>query len=265
MKRKLTSFDLKLIACISMFIDHFGAIFLYEMILLALNSNVQMGLLDFVRTQRFMMIDIYNAFRMVGRIAFPIYCFLIVQGFIHTRNVGKYCLRLFLFALISEVAFDIGFNHTIFEVTSNNVFFTLGLGLIGIVFISKLEKIYHAFKEIRNKMILNIGCLLSSILFVLALGILADDVFSCDYGFSGVLCIVLMYLFRNNILIGFTLGVLSTAVLNDAYMQLYALCGLIFILNYGGEKGKSMKYFFYMYYPLHILLIVGLTYLFGFR
>ena len=263
--KKCTSYDLKLIACISMFIDHFGAIFLYECIVLALNTNIVHPLLDFTRNHQYFMINLYDTFRMIGRIAFPIYSFLIVQGFVHTRSVSKYCIRLFLFAFLSEFAFDIGFNHVLFETYSNNVFFTLGLGLIGIIILSKIENVYHAFKDRRSKIRLNIGCLLSSLGFVLALGILADDIFRCDYGFSGVLCIVLMYIFRNQITLGYTLGVLATVFLNDSFIQMYALFGLLFILNYDGEKGKSMKYFFYLYYPLHILLITGLNYLVGIR
>ena len=166
---------------------------------------------------------------------------------------------------ISEIAFDIGFNYTVLEFYSNNVFFTLGLGLIGIYVISRLEKIYHAFKEIRNKVRLNIGCFISSILFIYALGILADEVFRCDYGFSGVLCIVFIYLFRKNWLIGCSLGILMTVLLNNSSLQLYGLFSLLFIMMYNGEKGKSLKYLFYIYYPAHILLITGLSVLFGFR
>ena len=137
--KKCTSYDLKLIACISMFIDHFGAIFLYECIVLALNTNIVHPLLDFTRNHQYFMINLYDTFRMIGRIAFPIYSFLIVQGFVHTRSVSKYCIRLFLFAFLSEFAFDIGFNQVLFETYSNNVFFTLGLGLIGIILLSKIE------------------------------------------------------------------------------------------------------------------------------
>ncbi len=238
---------------------------MFDWIEFAFNSDTSSFLLDLVRNHQNLMIEIYNMFRIIGRIAFPIYCFLIVQGFIYTRNVGKYCLRLFAFAIISEVAFDIAFNYTIFELYSNNVFFTLGLGLLGIVILSRIEKIYDVFKDKMNKTRINISCLLLCIGFLTITYVLADDVFRSDYGFSGVLCIVLMYIFRNNIIIGYSLGVLSTAILNYSSIQLYALFGLLFIMNYNGEKGKSTKYFFYLYYPLHILLIVGLSYLFGFR
>lgn len=265
MKLKLTSFDLKLIACITMFIDHFAAVFMFDWIEFALNTNVNSFLLDFVRNNQNLMIEIYYLFRTIGRIAFPIYCFLLVQGFIHTKNVGKYCIRLFIFALISEIAFDIGFNYTIFELDYNNVFFTLLLGLCAINALSKIENIYKAYKDKINKTRINISCLLFSIAILIIMYLLADMVFMSDYGFSGVVCIICMYLFKNHIFIGYSLGVIMTILLNNSMLQIYGLFGLLFIMMYSGEKGKSMKYFFYAFYPIHILLITGLSVLLGFR
>ena len=238
---------------------------MFDWIEFAFNSDTSSFLLDLVRNHQNLMIELYNMFRIIGRIAFPIYSFLIVQGFMHTKNVGNYILRLFIFAFVSEFAFDIGFNHTIFEIYSNNVFFTLGLGLLCILFISRIERIYDVFKDKMNKTRLNISCLLLLIAFLIIAYVLADEVFRSDYGISGVLCIVCMYMFRNNIIIGYSLGVLCTAIFNYNLVQIYALFGLILIMMYNGEKGKSMKYFFYVYYPLHILLITGLSVLFGFR
>lgn len=79
--QRLDGTVLKLIACLSMFIDHLGAVCFSGM----------MG------------------FRIIGRLAFPIYCFLLVEGAVHTRNMKKYILRMGIFALISEVPFDLAF------------------------------------------------------------------------------------------------------------------------------------------------------------
>ncbi|NLC03985.1 MAG: TraX protein, partial [Tissierellia bacterium] len=91
---------LKIIALISMVIDHYGAIF-------------QSG------------IDIY---RIIGRLAFPIYAFLLVEGYTHTRDVKKYGRRLLIFALVSELPFDLAFYGKL-SFTHQNIFFTLFIGL----------------------------------------------------------------------------------------------------------------------------------------
>ena len=264
--KSLNNTQLKIIACISMFLDHFGAIFIYELIKMSENTLLTSNpMFTFALQNRNLLIEIYSLLRIIGRIAFPIYCFLIVEGFIHTKNVYKYCIRLFIFALLSEFAFDIGFNHSLLEFTSNNVFFTLGLGLLLLIVVSKIRNIILTFKDKSNKFFLIFGICLMSFGIVFLFMELADNILSSDYGFSGVLCILCMYVFRKNIGFGYSLGVFITYLLNNSYLQLYALFGLFFVLRYNGEKGKSIKYLFYLYYPLHILLIAGICYLVGIR
>ena len=98
----LNSFQLKCIAVITMIIDHTGAVLFPG---------------DLI-------------FRYIGRISFPIFCFLLVEGFSHTRDVRKYMFRLGLFALISEIPYDLAFRNTVFEYEHQNVFFTLFLGVV---------------------------------------------------------------------------------------------------------------------------------------
>ena len=104
----LNSFTLKIIAIITMIIDHIGYVFLP------------------VGTAY------YDIARAIGRISFPIFCFLIVQGFFHTRSHINYLIRLLIFALLSEIPFDLAFHKTLFYWNSQNVFITLALGLFAI-------------------------------------------------------------------------------------------------------------------------------------
>ncbi|MGN1343202.1 MAG: TraX family protein [Traorella sp.] len=243
--KKLESFDLKIIACICMFIDHFGAIFVYKMIMMHVS---------FIDSQ--MLIQIYYLLRSIGRIAFPIYCFVLVEGFCHTRSVIKYGIRLLFFAFISEIPFDLAFQGSFFDLTYNNVFFTLFLGLICMKVISMVMHMSHSSYQ---KLAMKVICGILALGFVLLMGYLAENVLCSDYGMSGVICIVLMYLFRNQKEFGYVLGVLATVVLNHSTIQFVALFGVLLICRYQGGKGRSWKYFFYLFYPLHLLLITALT------
>ena len=105
----LNSFQLKCIAVITMIIDHTGAVlFPGELV-----------------------------FRYIGRISFPIFCFLLVEGFFHTRDMRKYMLRLGVFAVLSEIPYDLAFRGTMLEFSHQNVFFSL---LIGVMMMYALEK-----------------------------------------------------------------------------------------------------------------------------
>ena len=98
---ELTSFQLKWIAIFSMAVDHTGALLFPEAMWM----------------------------RGIGRLAFPIFAFLLAEGYYHTHDVKRYLLRLWLFALISEIPYDLAFQGTLLESGSQNVFFTLGLSL----------------------------------------------------------------------------------------------------------------------------------------
>ncbi|MBQ6875773.1 MAG: hypothetical protein IJN46_06025, partial [Lachnospiraceae bacterium] len=84
-------------------------------------------------------VEMYTVMRTIGRIAFPLYCFLLVEGFMHTGNYRRYVLRIGLFALLSEIPFDLALMDSVLEFRSNNVFFTLLAGLLLIWGISRME------------------------------------------------------------------------------------------------------------------------------
>ena len=112
----LTGFNIKIIACLSMLFDHIAAIFIDEGYLI-LHPNIEeapdwMAHLDF-------------AMRAFGRLAFPLFCFLMIEGYFHTRNKLKYLRNLIIFGVISEVPFDMSFNRSFCDWSGQNLFFTL--------------------------------------------------------------------------------------------------------------------------------------------
>lgn len=214
----LDAFSLKLLAIITMTIDHIGAVLLSE----------------------------YDWLRIIGRLAFPIYCFLIVNGFRHTSNVKKYIGRLFLFALLSEIPFDLVFFGKMYYTPYQNVFFTLSMGLLMLELITLLRNYGKA-----NSYILNV--VLEGLL-VYSTALLAE-VLHTDYGFYGILMIYCFFLFENN----FFMNTLFQAFINIrlmGYIQGYAAAAMIPIYLYNGKQGlKKFQYIFYWYYPMHLLIL----------
>ena len=174
-----------------------------------------------------------------GRIAFPIFAFTLSEGYVHTRSLKKYLLRLFIFAVsIQMPSVLLGYNYPM------NIFFTLFLGLLSI-YIFSLKKINIILKII----------LIGFILFF-------SQKFKLDYGIYGILVIINFNIFRNNkfkILMNFLVlniyNVIFPKVFDLPDTQLFSLISLVFIFMYNGEKGRSMKYFFYLFYPIHFFIL----------
>ena len=204
---------------------------------------------------------------LIGRMAFPIFAFLIVEGFFHTSDLKKYMKRLFIFGLISEIPFNLIYTGSMIFPFHQNVMFTL---LLGLLIINEIDKLKNN-KEIKKKII----PILKIFLFLLI-----SIIGFVDYGVTGVLTIVVFYLFR-----GFKLawiGQLISLILlyivffegqsvilnifNYEYflpLQSIGVLSLIFIWLYNGEKGKNnklIKYLFYSFYPVHMLVIYLIYY-----
>lgn len=232
----LSAHALKIIAMAAMLIDHIGAAVIEPGVIAAYNSGTAGISYEAVSVWR--QVDIL--LRMVGRLAFPIYCFLLTEGFLHTGNVKKYGLRLFVFGLISEIPFDLAFFGTWCDAGHQNVFFTLLLGLAALWFLRRYE-----------------GCFLKqSAAFLVCC--LAAWIFKTDYGAYGVFLIVLLYEIRYLPLLPRTaaaaLGMTYEMTIDRVYMT--EMLAVIPVALYSGEKGRQWnKYLFYGFYPLHILAL----------
>lgn len=239
--RFINTFWLKLIAIITMTIDH-GAVIFGLLYIKKYNSYRLSGAISF---------ETYEILRSIGRIAFPIFCFMIVEGYFHTRNIFKYGARLFTFAIISQIPFSLMlYSEPYIKGGHLNVYFTLFLGLAAV---AVLDYFYNKF---RNEEVPGISTLIPGIVSAFLLACAADFL-KTDYGFMGVLFILLFYIFRNHPLL-LSAGLLTTIHILSDSMELYGLIALIPIFLYNGKKGPGLKYFFYLYYPLHMLLLYAL-------
>ncbi len=175
--------------------------------------------------------------RWIGRLAFPIFAFLVTEGFFYTRNRKKYGLNLFAFAIISEIPFNLFVSGKIFNLNSQNVFFTLFLGFLALYILENI-------KTDTEKTIYVFGVVVLSLLI------------KGDYGARGVILIVLLYFFKNQLPFA---SVLSLGLLSGGVP---AWCAFVPINMYNGErgfiKGRVAKYAFYAFYPIHLFIMFAI-------
>lgn len=180
--------------------------------------------------------------RYIGRIAFPIFCFLLVQGYLHTKNVGKYALRLTIFAVLSEIPFDLAGFGKVVDFGAQNVLWTLLLGIVALSLVEYVQKL---------SFVKNTGqsCLLSW-LMVVPIAALAY-VLKTDYDAFGVILICILYITSTNKWEQIIVGAIVVSWERTAFLAFLP------IAFYNGQRGLPLKWIFYLFYPLH-LLIYGL-------
>lgn len=222
----MSNFVLKIVAIITMFLDHLG----------------------------YALYGKFSAFNYIGRLAFPIFAFGISEGYLHTKSKKNYCIRLLMFAIISQAPFM--FFCSMFKTGfSLNIFFTLLLGLIAII----------GYEQCKNK---GVG-----ILLVACLAITADTI-KADYGYFGVLMIFIFHVFKDKKWLMYltyialcSIKYVPLMLTTGAYLEygllfLCTLIPLIFIHFYNGKKGPDTKYMLYGFYPVHLILLYVFNMLF---
>ena len=228
MKQKLIPQEiLKLIACVTMFIDHFGH-----------------AIVPYLNVPH--MVTLYYTCRIIGRIAFPIYCFLLVEGMQHTRSPLKYISRLAIGIVLAELPFDILFEGG-FSWEYQSVMVTLTLGAIMLLCMRKTEKNWQ------------------KLLLVIPFAILAELAKS-DYGGWGIAMIAVFALAEHPVaqclwicLVNGAMNSAGIPILGvTVSVQLFAGFAMLLILLYSGKKltnSKAVQWGFYLFYPVHLLLL----------
>lgn len=223
----MTTFQIKLLAITAMVVDHIGLFFFPQIIY----------------------------FRIIGRLAFPLFAWMIANGAHHSRDINKYLKRLFVFALISQIPFAVADRLIGLPFWFFNVLFTLFFGLLAIKFI----------RETGDKRMW---------IIIIAACALAACFFNTDYGAVGVLSVVFFYLTYKSI----KWTAVSQAVLfvsqmfviivpfyfrhgafpsgNMLYLEPLGLISLVFIYFYNGKEGRKTRYLFYLFYPLQYIVII---------
>ncbi len=247
-KKGISGSTLKLIAMASMLIDHTAACVLYRIIAADPANFDALG--HIIMTP---VCVTYFIMRGIGRLAFPIYIFLLLEGFEHTRNRWRYLGRLAIFALISEIPFDMAFSFldrdaryilsgNILEFSYQNVFWTLAIGMLTIMLIDNVGKL--KIEPVGRFWLQFITALLGmGLAFIL----------KTDYDAVGVLAIVAAYVLRKK-RVAQMLGVCISLVF-AGWMEEVALIDILPVAFYDGRRGASLKWVFYAFYPVHLLLL----------
>lgn len=221
----LNGAQLKYIAFGSMLIDHINKALIWP------NLEGE-GALQFIS----------SIFDVIGRIAFPIFSFFIVEGFFRTHDKKKYLLNLLFFAVISEIPYDMFSSKVILEFRLNNVLFSLALSLISIWILDEFRKRYE---DKLGKFWILISIPLLIIMFFVS------NFVSGDYDFHAILTAFVFYMIYERPVAGAICAYLTIV------KEVWSILGFGLTILYNGEKGKQNKIFNYLFYPVH-LFILGL-------
>ena len=233
----LTGNMLKTLGMLFMLLDHVG-VALIERGILQSGDPAALQQILLTDSGRFWW-QVDRVLRYTGRLAFPFFAFLLVEGFLHTRHQKEYGLRLLAFAVLSELPFDLAIFGELFHWDYQNVIWTL--------FIAYLVML--GLKKFNRNLFLQLLCT--------AAGCGVAYVIRSDYGAVGVLTIVLLYWFRDTGLQK-PIGLVMAGLDSMDYWCVAALAYLP-IWFYNEQRGEERwKYVFYVFYPAHLLILFGI-------
>lgn len=207
----INTFTLKLIGLVSMVVDHVGMLLFPEVTWL----------------------------RIIGRLAFPIFAYVAVEGFCYTKDIRKYILRLTTFGILSEIPFDLATSGKWFSLGAQNVMFTFVLGLL---------MLYG---------MLRIASTGRKILFVFAM-LLVADLCLVDYGALGLGMMLVFYQLREEKWQK-TIGISVINLFLMGKTQAFGALAMVPIWFHNRQQGPRVKWLFGLFYPLHLLILYGLA------
>ena len=238
-KRRLSQEALKTIACVTMLLDHIGATIVLDC---------------FYRTtgtEKALLAELYNTLHTIGRLAFPIFCFLLVEGVFYTKSPKRYGLRLLIGALLSEIPYDLAFYGGI-NTNEQSVMVTL---LLGFAMLILMNKAHHQWLKL---------------VLVLPFALIAEKL-GTDYGAKGILVIAAFAVTRDlprkhllqALLLWFIFSPDHLMMLNwlngfRVTAREWAVLAMVPISLYSGQKttkSKALQWGFYLFYPVHLLLL----------
>lgn len=234
----LTGNQLKLIGMAAILMDNIGAVVIQGGILHGTNRAMYETII--ATSSGHMWVVAGQVCRYCGRLAFPIFAFLVAEEFVRARNRWNYTMRMLAFAVISEIPFDLAVYHTPFYFHYQNMLFTLFLGMMVMMVME-----YTRNTAARGAALVA-GCVLSWAI-------------QADYNVAGILLIVTMYWFRHNDIAQLVGGIVLCAVESVSYYCISALAYVPIVLYNGRRGAMQLKYLFYVFYPAHLIMLYGIV------
>lgn len=233
---------LKIIAMATMFIDHAAIMLIKNGKLYGFDEALYQNAIALPEAKSWLIF--YKICRMIGRIAFPLFALLIVEGFRKSSNVFKYFVRIFVLALISEIPFNLMLFNKFFCFDLQNVLFTYLAALLMLICIK----------------IVGQAQIFLHILF-LAIGVTICYFLKTDYWLEGMLLIFVLYEFRHDLNAKCLAALVITLFSSVENFYGAGALSIIFIYFYDERKGYfDVKRFSYVFFPLHMLVLYGIVY-----
>ena len=228
---------MKMIAIAAMLMDHVAVVILEQGIIAVCQGDAAI-INEFFASDigaRVLLAD--RVLRGIGRVSFPIVCFLLTEGFLHSGNRRKYIIRIGSCALISEVFFDLAVYDSWFYLGYQNVLFTLFVALL----------VLTGMRRFNRRPVLQIICI--------AAGSGVSWLIHSDYYIIGIILPAVFYWFRNEILFQMMIGGILSIIESISFFG-SAILAYIPIMMYNGKRGYwNLKYFFYVFFPLQFLAL----------
>lgn len=200
----------------------------------------------------------YPVMRLIGRTAFPLFVWLLVEGFFHTSSRKKYLGRMAFFALVSELPFDLALYGRP-DRQGQNVFFTLSISLVMLVFLERAMDACERKRQAGEKALLQTLAAVGTVAAAMA----AAELFCVDYSGSGPLLAALFYCYKRKgspgLAVSFLIFCLSMGLLT-AMVEIFGIVSVPLIARYNGKRtGRGRGRLFYLFYPLHLLILYGIS------
>jgi len=254
---------LKIFAALTMLIDHAAVTLVYAKLAkfpaylsLIFSTEATVEQLQTIPADYMSLYSTYTVMRLVGRIAFPIFAFLLFEGFLHTSDYKRYLLRVGICALVAEIPFNLMITNaapvygwkdvsvSVFYPQYQNTVFTLFLGLLMLYGMKRLEATDINPKAAFKQWVGQLLCVIAAcVIAVLA---------RLDYSYIGILFIAMLYFFRTNKKMQILFGCIVFLSTNIAALLAFVPIGM-----YNGHniRNKKFQYFFYIFYPVHLLVL----------